>query len=152
MRTRMMSRLISLSSGTRHRIGSSLSVEALKMPQQRPPACHLLNRLFARRSHEFNHRLRMRSSTDPRAAKLTTLPCRRLGYRQIKLLPHLQVFITISTRRFCWRPFGLSVPSGFEFSAIGRVLPKPFIGVAAGINPWATSHDLTVCARCSLKD
>lgn len=31
----------------------------------------------------------------------------------------------ISTRRFCWRPAGLSVPSAFVLGAIGCVSPKP---------------------------
>src|SRR5579864_6511627 len=62
--------------------------------------------------------------------------------------PHRAVVNVISTRRFFWRPSGLSAPFGSVLGATGLVLPKPRAAMLPD-TPWATSHWRTDCARRS---
>ena len=54
----------------------------------------------------------------------------------------------IVTRRFCARPTGLSLPSGFLFSAMGTFSPNPSVVMVAPGNPFFfTNQSFTACAR-----
>lgn len=51
----------------------------------------------------------------------------------------------ICTRRFCWRPSGLTCPSGMVWGAIGWCLPKP--SVFTNLPVLLCSTCATACAR-----
>jgi len=60
------------------------------------------------------------------------------------------VLIVISTRRFCWRPSGSSLPSSFSLGTAGLASPQPVVSMRPPSAPaFRTSQSLTEFARRS---
>src|SRR5438270_535224 len=59
-----------------------------------------------------------------------------------------QCLIWNSVRRFFARPCGLSLPSGFSFGAIGRLLPRPTASSLVAAIPLAAKYFTTASDRC----